>query len=153
MAHSTNDAASPSRIRVLLGADGSHGEDRLRQALENEPDMTIVAQAPDGDAAQELAAELSPHVAVLPITLARTNGIKATRRILAACPQTKVIAVCEFTHGALASEMLHAGAAGCLCKKVAADEIAEAVRAVVAGRTYVSSRTGGPVGNSAPAAP
>jgi DNA-binding NarL/FixJ family response regulator len=128
------------RIHVLLC-----GDDMLVRSLAGEPGMAVVGLATDEGGVQELPAGRAPDVVVLPVSMACSNGIRATRHVLAKRPSAKVGGICSCGHGTLASEMLQAGASGCVCREHAAEEIGQAIRAVLAGRVYVSPWIGGAV--------
>jgi len=67
-----------------------------------------------------------------------TSGVEATRRVLASCPETRVVALTSFTDEDLIGETLRAGAIGYLMKNVSADELAAAVRNAYVGRSTLA---------------
>src|SRR3954467_4240578 len=147
---------SPMRIRVLLVDDHTILRDGVRLLLESQGDIEVVGEAANGRSAVRLAAELSPDVVVMDVTMPDLNGIEATRQILAASSGTRVLTLSQHTDRRLLSDMLKAGAVGYLLKTSCGTELVRAVRTVVAGHAYLSPEiTGVVVGdyiNDAPAA-
>ncbi len=123
--------------RVLLADDHRILREGLRSLLEKQADMEVVGEAEGGRDAVRLALELSPDVALVDISMPDLNGIEATRRILSGCPGTKVIALSMHSHRRFIREMLKAGASGYLLKDCAVEELVGAIKAVVAGGTYL----------------
>jgi DNA-binding NarL/FixJ family response regulator len=123
---------------VLIADDHQIIREGLRILLENEADMTLLAEAEDGHATVRLARELSPDVIIMEVCMPNMNGISATRLILAEFPQVKVIALSISNDKRLVLNMLKAGASGYLLKNCSFKELTEAIRKVVANKTYLS---------------
>ena len=126
------------RIRVLLVDDEELVRFGLRTVLEAAGDMDVVGEAGDGAAGVAAARELHPDVVLTDIRMPGTDGLTATREILALPdpPQVAVLTtfhVDEYVYAALA-----AGAAGFLLKDTPPREIAAAVRAVADGTATLS---------------
>jgi len=98
-----------------------------------------------------MARELAPDVTVMDITMPLLNGVEATRQILANNPNTKVLALSIHSDRTIVAEALRAGAAGYLVKNSAPDELIQAIRAVCAGKTYVSEAVAQPAAPEPPA--
>jgi two-component system, chemotaxis family, protein-glutamate methylesterase/glutaminase len=126
------------RIKVLLVDDHRIVLDGLRILLEGEPDMQVLAIAEDGRAAVKLASELAPDIVVMDIRMPRVDGVEATRKILFAQPATKVIALSSDGDRRSVNGIFGAGATGYLTKQRAFGELVQAIRAVMAGKAYVS---------------
>jgi DNA-binding NarL/FixJ family response regulator len=128
------------RTRVLLADDHAVVRDGLRALLEHVGDFEIVGVAGNGRDAVAEAQRLSPDVVVMDIAMPELDGIEATRRILEKCEGTKVLILSMY----LSSEHLHramrAGARGYVLKESAGDEVVDAVRAVQAGKRYLSHK-------------
>lgn len=125
-------------IRVILADDHSIMRHGLSRLLQQEQDMEIVAQANDGHSAVELVREMCPDVVVMDIGMPDLNGIDATRQIIREFPKTRVVALSMHSSRKFISEMLKAGACGYLLKDCALEELTTAIRAVMAGKTYLS---------------
>jgi DNA-binding NarL/FixJ family response regulator len=133
-----SDRPARRRIRVLLVDDEELVRFGLRTVLEAAGDMDVVGEAGDGAAAVAAARELRPDVVLTDIRMPGTDGLTATREILALPdpPQVAVLTtfhVDEYVYAALA-----AGAAGFLLKDTPPREIAAAVRAVADGTATLS---------------
>jgi DNA-binding NarL/FixJ family response regulator len=122
---------------VLLADD--HGVIRfgLRALLEM-AGMEIVAEAAEGREALRLAQEHAPDVAIFDLAMPGLNGIEATGLLKARCPQTRVVILSMHPDSEHVHRALAAGASAYVLKGGATEEIVTAVRAVQAGRTYLS---------------
>jgi len=124
--------------RLLLVDDHRIVREGLRVLLGDKLDLDIVGEAIDGREAVRLAADLSPDVVLMDVAMRGMNGIEATRQIVAARPDTKILALSMHNDGRFVGEMLRAGASGYLLKDCAAEEIATAIRTVLGGQVYLS---------------
>ena len=124
--------------RVLLADDHNMIRQGLRALIEKEDGMSVIAEAEDGRKAVELAAELSPKVVVMDVGMPNMNGIEATRRIVAADDQVKVLALSMHSDKRFVKEMFAAGASGYLLKDSAFQELVLAIRTLAEARTYLS---------------
>ena len=135
------DDGGEKRIRVVIVDDHVLVRSGLEVVLGMFDDIELVAQAGDGDEAVRLCRELSPDVVLMDLVMpGGTSGVDATREVLAACPNAKVVALTSFGEDRLVHETLRAGAIGYLMKDVSADELAEAVRAAHAGRSTLAPK-------------
>jgi DNA-binding NarL/FixJ family response regulator len=125
-------------IRILLADDHMIVRKGLKTLLEKQPAFEVIAEAGEGRTTVELAQKLSPDVVIIDIAMPDMNGIEATRRIIEKVPTVKVIALSMHSDRRFVGEMLKAGASGYLLKECAFEELANAIRAVVANRTYLS---------------
>src|SRR6201981_3327311 len=112
----------------------------FRMILEAEDDLTVVAEAGDGEEAVELARRHTPDVALMDIRMPGTDGIEATQRITAAGRLPKVLVLTTFDLDEFAFGALRAGASGFLLKDVRPAELVAAIRAVAAGGAGCSPR-------------
>lgn len=125
-------------IRVLIADDHAMVRDAIKGYLSKEPDIEIAADAADGDSTIALAAECSPDIALIDISMPGVGGIEATRTMVAANPSLGVIAVSMHSGQEYVIKMLQAGARGYLVKDSSLDEVLTAVRAVATGGFYIS---------------
>lgn len=139
-------------IRVILADDHQIVRESFRALLSAEPDVTVIADVEDGEAAVKTALALKPDVIVMDMTMPNLNGIEATRQIKSSLPGVKIIALSMHTHHRLVRSMLDAGAAAYILKTCKASELIKALRIVMKGDTYVSPDIKiAPTGTSGPA--
>ena len=127
-----------AKTAILLVDDHPLLRQALRDLLEKEGDFEIVAEAGDGEEAVRLATKLVPDVVIMDIGMPKLNGLEATQRIKAACPNTAVLVLTVHSDDQYILGILQAGAAGYLVKSVFGDEVVQAIRAVVTGDMVLS---------------
>ena len=125
-------------VRVLLVDKYETTRRGVRSLLVEESNIEVVAEAGDGRTAVALVSKHRPDIVVMDIGLPDLNGIEATRQIRDREPSVKVVALSRLSDQKTVATMLQAGAAGYVLKEVAACEVVEAIREVLAGRKYVS---------------
>jgi len=125
-------------IRIILADDHAVLRHGLVKSFQGEKDMEVIAQAKDGHSTVELVKQLYPDVVIMDIGMPDLNGIEAARQITKAFPQTRVIALSMHSSRNFIIEMFRAGASGYLLKDCEFDELVNAVRLVIAGKTYIS---------------
>ena len=123
----------PEKISVLLVDDHNLVRQGFRRILEDEPDMVVVGEAGDGEAAVKLAEKLRPRVVVMDCALPKTAGVAAARQILESLPATAVLMLSMHSEETLVRQALDAGARGYLLKSAMELELPVAVRKVAAG--------------------
>jgi len=128
----------PDVISVLIADDHPFVRHGLRTYLETLEDMDVAGEAADGAEAVELAGRLLPDVVLMDLVMPELDGIEATRRIKAASPATKVIALTSFDDDEKVFPAIKAGAAGYLLKDVRPAELAEAVRKASRGEALLA---------------
>ncbi len=132
----SNAEDSTKRIRVVLADDHTLVAEGLARLIETE--FELVGKATDGRTAVQQVRALHPDVVLLDISMPLLNGIEAARQILSESPHTRLIFLTMHTDLAYVAEALHAGASGYLLKKSAVSELSDAIRAVMAGKKYVT---------------
>ena len=125
-------------VRILLVDDHAVVREGYRRLLERARGLEVVGEAACGEDAYRSFCELSPDVVVMDINLPGMSGIEATRRILARAPEAKILVFSMHDDALFGSRALQAGARGYVTKASAPDVLVEAVRAVSAGRVYIS---------------
>lgn len=127
-------------MRVLIADDHALVRVGMRLILASiEPGAEIV-EAEDGREAIEAARRERPQLCLLDISMPGLNGIDAIAQLLQACPDTRILVVSMHTDRHFVSEALRAGAHGYLVKDAAVDELADAIRAIHAGRPFLSTQ-------------
>ena len=124
------------RPRVLVADDHAIMVQGLGRLLEGE--VEIVATASDGQQLVERARQHRPDIIVSDINMPGMSGLDAMRRLKADGLRSKFIFLTLHTDSRLASEAMRAGASGYLLKHAAAEELIEAIHAVMAGHTYLT---------------
>jgi DNA-binding NarL/FixJ family response regulator len=127
-------------IRVLLADDHGVIRDGLGRLISSLEDIELVGTAADGVEAVALAAELAPDVVLMDLEMPRLDGIEATRQVLADHPSTAVLVLTSFSDRPRILGAIEAGACGYLLKDVAADEVAEGIRAAARGESPIDPR-------------
>jgi DNA-binding NarL/FixJ family response regulator len=127
-------------ISVLLADDQPLLRSGFRMIIEAEDDLVVVGEAGDGDEAVALARLSSPDVVLMDIRMPNTDGIEATRRIIADDPDVRVLVLTTFDLDEYAFGALSAGASGFLLKDVRPAELVAAIRTVASGDAVVSPR-------------
>jgi len=120
-------------IRVAIVDDQTLIREGLAALLALVPDLQVVGQAADGQAAIELAAAQSPDVILMDVRMPGLNGVAATREIRRRFPATRVIVLTTFDDDEYVFQSLQAGASGYLLKNADPDYLAAAIRAAHAG--------------------
>src|SRR6059058_5239867 len=100
-------------------------------------DVEIVATAADGLEAVERARTERPDIVLMDLRMPRLEGAEATRQILASVPETRVLVLTTYADDEFLFPALEAGARGYLTKDATAEEIEQAVRALMAGQTHL----------------
>jgi two-component system, NarL family, nitrate/nitrite response regulator NarL len=124
----------PTSARLMLVDDHPLVRDGLRARLESVPGFTVVAEAADAETAVAVAAQERPDVVLMDIGLRGVNGIEATRQILAQLTGTRVIVLSMHDAVSTIQAAMQAGASAYLLKDCPADDIVNAIQAVMAGQ-------------------
>jgi len=127
-------------LKILLVDDHEIMRQGLYVMLDHQPDLQVIAQANDGRVAVELARELKPDLIVMDVNMPGLDGVDATRQILSMDSAIKVVALSMHSKKGFIVEMLKAGASAYVLKESAFAELVAAIRTVVDGEIYLSSR-------------
>jgi DNA-binding NarL/FixJ family response regulator len=126
------------RITVLLADDHAIVREGLRSLLELAPEFEVIGEAATGRQAVELARKLCPTVVVMDIAMPLLNGFEATRQILLAVPDTKVLVLSAHSDDEYVAHMATVGASGYLVKQNSGQMLVHAIRQIVDGHPYFS---------------
>lgn len=133
-----------AKLRVMLVEDHALVRRGFRRLLEDDPEIEVVAEAGDGIEAVFKATEIRPDVIVMDYALPGEIGPLATRRILAAVPQTRVLMLSMHEEPTYVANSLQAGAAGYLLKNALDLDLSDAVKRVARGERVIDPRVAAP---------
>ena len=125
-------------IRTLVVDDQAMVRAGLRMLLSSEPDIEVVAEAGHGLEAIAQAGRHHPDVILMDLRMPELDGLEATRRILAADPDARVLVLTTFNLDDYVYESLRAGASGFVLKDEPPEQLIAAVRTVAAGEALLS---------------
>lgn len=129
---------SDDPVRVLVADDHPLYREGLVGLLRSTDDLSVVGEASDGAEAVSLAAALAPDVVVMDIGMPVLNGLEATRRIIAAAPERRVLIVSMLDDETVA-DAIRAGARGYVVKSASPASTLAAIRAVARGDVIFSA--------------
>jgi DNA-binding NarL/FixJ family response regulator len=126
-------------IRVLLADDQALVRSGFRMILDSRDDVEVVGEAQDGLEAVALAAERAPDVILMDVRMPKLDGVEATRRIVAAGSEARILILTTFDLDEYVYEAIRAGASGFLLKDVQPLELVDAIRVVAAGNALLGT--------------
>jgi DNA-binding NarL/FixJ family response regulator len=115
-------------IRVLIVDDHPHIRASLGRLLETSSDVRCVGAAEDGESAPELCKRLTPKVVLMDLRLPGIDGVEATRRVMAVCPDVRILVLTSVEATWMFEQAIEAGAVGYLLKDEPIGRIIEAIR-------------------------
>jgi DNA-binding NarL/FixJ family response regulator len=131
-----------AQIEIVLADDHAMIRSGLRRVLDSEPDLAVVAEAADVEAAIRETQTHQPDALVVDLNMPGAPTLPAIPRFLEASPGTAVIVLTMDGEPTHARRALGAGARGYVLKDAADTELVDSVRAVVNGRTYLDPNLG-----------
>lgn len=126
-------------ITVLLAEDHIIVREGLLALLKQESTIRVIGEADNGRMAVEMTAKLKPDVIVMDIAMPLLNGLEATRQILRAAPETKILILTAHGDDGYVEKAMALGASGFLIKQSNAHELASAVKDVHSGKVFFSA--------------
>jgi DNA-binding NarL/FixJ family response regulator len=127
------------QIRILIADDHPIVRKGLRLSIDEDPGLTVISEASDGETALAMIKKLKPDVAILDIDMPKMDGLAVGREIAKQRIRTEIIFLTFHSDEDLFREAIEIGAKGYILKDSASQEIVAGVRAVAAGRPYLSS--------------
>jgi len=125
------------KIRILLADDHALVRRGVRLILDNEPDLTVVAEASDGAEAVDKARAEQPDLVILDIAMPRPTGLQAARELSLLRPDLRILILTMYDNEQYLFEALKAGAAGYVLKSVADRDLAEACSAAMRDEPFL----------------
>lgn len=145
--------ALPPTIRVVIADDHAVVRRGLRQLLEEQDGVEVVAEASDLDATRRYLRGHRPEVLVLDLNLPAGTSLPAIPELRAEFPATQIVVLTMQNEAAYARRALSSGAVGYVLKEAAEAELVEAVRRAAVGRTYLNPALGARVAAEPPPGP
>src|SRR5579883_588879 len=126
-----------AKTRILLIEDHEVVREGVRALINAQEDMTVVGEANNGRDGVRLVRELQPHIVVMDISMPEMNGLKATEKLQAVSPSSKIITLTRHAETGFVQQLLRVGVAGYVLKQSPSTELIRAVRVVAAGGSYL----------------
>jgi two-component system NarL family response regulator len=137
--HDEAHQSSERPIRILIAEDHLIARAGISTIVNAQPDMTVAAEATNGEQALRLYRQHLPDVTLMDIRMPVLNGVQAAAAILSEFPRARIIALSTFGGDEDIRKALLAGAQAYLTKDVLHDELLAAIRAVHSGRRYLTA--------------
>ena len=125
-------------IRILLADDHTIVRQGLARLLEEQPDLKIVGEAINGQAAVDKALELVPDIIIMDIAMPLLNGIEAAKRVRKSLPDCKILILSMYSHEHYIHQLLETGISGYLLKDSSGQDIIKAIKAAMKNETFLS---------------
>ena len=129
---------TPGPVRVLLVDDDDLMRAGLRAVLSSDETIEVVGEAADGRGVVQHVRTLAPEVVLMDVRMPELDGIAATRELLGASPDVKVVMLTTFEEDDYIFGALSAGASGFLLKRTSPEELIAAIHTVAAGDSLLS---------------
>jgi two-component system, NarL family, response regulator NreC len=150
---STVEMSVEKPLRVVIADDHSVVRRGLRDVLEGDTDVEVVAEAEDLDGARRYVRGHKPDVLVLDLNMPGGSTLDAIPEIRAEAPDTQIVILTMQNEPAYARQALASGVMGYVLKEAADTELVEAVRRAAAGDTYLNPRLGARLAAEPPPGP
>lgn len=126
------------KTRVLIADDHVFLRMGLATLFENEPGFVVAGEADDGEQTVKETLRLKPDVVIMDLSMPAKDGIEATREIMSAAPETKILVLTTFATSDSISSVLAAGARGVVLKNIPRDQLLLAIHRIIAGEQVLS---------------
>ena len=127
-----------NKIKVLLADDHTIVRIGLSALLATQPDIDVVGEADNGDAAVKAALKLRPDIVIMDLMMPKKDGVAATAELHEKLPETKVIVLTSYVASDGIAHALEAGARGAIIKTADDNALIAAIRKVAGGGRFVS---------------
>ena len=144
---------SQDKTRLLIADDHVILRMGLVTLFENTPGFAIAGEADDGEQAVRETLRLKPDVVIMDLSMPVKDGIEATREIMSAAPETKILVLTTFATSDSISDVLAAGARGVVLKNIPREQLLSSIRRVVAGEQVLSEDVKAVLAEDPPVAP
>lgn len=124
-------------VNVFLVDDHMVVREGLKTLISAQPDMIVLGEASNGEAALPQIQACRPDVVIMDISMPELNGVQTTEQLKQLCPEVKVLVLSVHDDTSYLRQMLAVGAAGYILKHTAADALIQAIRIVAAGGLYL----------------
>ena len=131
-------SAPPNRTRIVLVDDHPMVRERLAEVINRETDMAVCGEAEDRGSALEVIAREKPDLAIVDLTLKRSNGLDLIKDLHVMHPGLLVLVLSMQDEALYAERVIRAGAHGYITKQEATRKILDAIREVLGGRVFLS---------------
>ncbi|MFC3886517.1 response regulator [Bacillus songklensis] len=125
------------KTKIIIIDDHQLFREGVKRILDFEPDFEVVAEGDDGNEALQLVEQHEPDVVIMDINMPSVNGVEATKQLVEANPDTKVIILSIHDDETYVTHALQTGARGYLLKEMDADALIQAVKVVAEGGSYL----------------
>lgn len=127
----------PEKLRILLAEDHLTVREGIKLLVNAQDDMEVIGEAENGEIAVKEAVRLSPDMVIMDVSMPVLNGLKATKRLRAKCPEMMILALTRHSDDGYLQQIISAGANGYVLKQSAPKELINAIRAVGSGKAYL----------------
>lgn len=125
------------KLRILLAEDHQTVREGVKLLVNAQPDMEVIGEADDGDAAIREVHELKPDVLIMDISMPGLNGLRATKKIRSEGLDVKILTLSRHTDDGYLQQLLAAGANGYVLKQSAPTNLITAIREIANGNAYL----------------
>jgi two-component system response regulator NreC len=125
------------KLRILLAEDHQTVREGVKLLVNAQPDMEVVGEADDGEAAIKEAERLKPDILIMDISMPGLNGLRATKKLRAMSFDVKILTLSRHTDDGYLQQLLAAGANGYVLKQSAPTHLINAIREVANGNAYL----------------
>jgi len=136
----TETVTAPDVIRVAIVDDHFFFRQGVRDVLNVEPDIVVVAECEDGQGALEVLRSVHPDVVLMDVNLPNVNGLQITQRLKSACPDINVIILTAYDDEEQIYRAIRIGASAYFAKDVAPNQLLDTVRTVAEGYYVIANK-------------